>query len=65
MDDMRPVVVAVIATFQALTWVSMGIRLCVRYSLIKRRVGWDDSKFPLFPSFAPLAAEREGLAAAD
>jgi hypothetical protein len=44
MDDMRTAVVAVIATFQALSWASMGVRLCVRYFLVKRRLGWDDSK---------------------
>jgi hypothetical protein len=60
MDDMRPAVVAVIAIFQAFSWASMGVRLCVRYFLVKRRLGWDDSKFHRLSYFAlgPLGADR-------
>jgi hypothetical protein len=46
MGDMREAVVAVIATFQALSWVSMGLRLYVRWFLVKRRLGWDDGTLP-------------------
>jgi hypothetical protein len=56
MDDMRQAVVAVVSTFLALTWVSMGVRLYARYFLTKRRLGWDDSKLFGFSSL-PLAAE--------
>lgn len=42
MEDRGPTVVAVIATLQALAWLSVALRLCVRYLLIKRRLWWDD-----------------------
>lgn len=45
MDDRRPAVVAVVAVFQALSWVSVAVRLCVRHLLNGRRLGWDDCVF--------------------
>ncbi|KAK0631528.1 hypothetical protein B0T14DRAFT_501866 [Immersiella caudata] len=43
MEDRRPVVVGVTATLQALAWLAVALRLCVRYFLIKRRLWWDDA----------------------
>lgn len=37
---------AVIAAFQALAWLSVALRLSVRYLLIKRQLWWDDGGFP-------------------
>ncbi|KAK3385854.1 hypothetical protein B0H63DRAFT_188443 [Podospora didyma] len=42
MDDRRPAIVAVIVTFQALSWISIALRVYVRFFLTKRRMGWDD-----------------------
>jgi hypothetical protein len=47
MEDRRPAVVAVTATLQALAWLAVSVRLGVRYMLIKRRLGWDDSELDL------------------
>ena len=47
----------VAAALQALAWLAVSVRLGVRYMLIKRRLGWDDSELDLFP-LLPIHCRR-------
>ena len=50
---------AVTAAFLALAWLAVSVRLGVRYTLIKRRLWWDDGEFWRFPASLVQCRQRD------